>query len=54
MAKYWFTLYDPNDRKVGSYVVEGDRTLDDTILSWVLNHFDIEYIKITVNPPDES
>jgi hypothetical protein len=54
MAKYWLTLYDDDDCQIASYQVDGDHKLETIILTFAIRHLDIEYVKITVNPPDES
>lgn len=52
--KYWVTLYDRDDRQIDRYLINGDLPLNPLMLNWALNHLDIEYVKITPTPPDES
>lgn len=47
-------LYDSDNRKIASYHVHGWAKLDAIMLTWAIRHPNIEYITITVNPPDES
>lgn len=54
MSKYWMTLYDRDDRQLAKFHVDGKAKIDILLQSWSLNHKNIEYVKLTVNPPDES
>lgn len=45
------TLYDRNDRQIATYRLKNFRNFDAIVLSWALNHGDIEFIKITANKP---
>ena len=42
----WAILYDRNDVEIARYEVIGSAMIGDLLLSYALNHDDIEYVKI--------
>jgi hypothetical protein len=51
MGKWWVSLYDPDDRLIAYYRIDGDTTIDRIAATFIFKHSNIEYFKITVNPP---
>ena len=46
-GKWWVTLYDSDNRQIARYKVAGSATIDNLLISWSLNHPNIEYVRIT-------
>ena len=42
----WAVLYDREDVEIARYKVLGSATIGNLLISWALNHHDIEYVKI--------
>lgn len=51
MSKWYLSLYDPNDRLIDYYRIDGDTTIDRIAATFIFKYSNIEYYKITVNPP---
>ncbi|AFY94641.1 hypothetical protein [Chamaesiphon minutus] len=54
MSKWWLSLYDPNNRLIAYYRIDGDATIDRIAATFIFKYSNIEYFKIAANPPDES
>ena len=44
--KLWAILYDPDDREIARYPVLGSTAIGTLLLTWALNHHNIEYVKL--------
>lgn len=53
-SRWYVSLYDPGDRLIAYYRMDGDTTIDRIAATFIFKYSNIEYFKITVNPPDES
>jgi hypothetical protein len=54
MVRYWIGLYDRDDRLITRYRIWENAEIRTILESAALSYRNIEYVKITVNPPDES
>lgn len=48
-VKCWATLYDRDDRQIARYQVIGSASIGNLLITWALNHSNIEYVKITAS-----
>lgn len=49
--KLWAVLYDRDDKEIARYPVVGAASVGDLIITWALNHHNIEWVKLMTYKP---